>query len=164
MLDNLPFRDLVDAAPDGMVVCDQTGTIVLVNAEAARMFGYTRGELLGKKVDVLVPEGIRPRHHQHVSGYTGAPRLRPMGSGLDLHGCRKDGSEFPVEISLSPIKTDQGLLITAGIRDISERRHLEGEKRKATAYLTSAVDAVRVVRRERSRRDGEQRGPSAARP
>ncbi len=142
MLDNLPFRDLVDAAPDGMVVCDQTGTIVLVNAEAARMFGYARGDLLGKKVDVLVPEGIRPRHHQHVNGYTGAPRLRPMGSGLDLQGCRKDGSLFPVEISLSPIRHEQGLLITAGIRDISERRHLENEKRRATAYLTSAVDAV----------------------
>jgi signal transduction histidine kinase/ActR/RegA family two-component response regulator len=93
-------------------------------------------------VDILVPEGIRPRHHHHVSSYTGAPRLRPMGSGLDLHGCRKDGTEFPVEISLSPIKSERGLMITAGIRDISERRSLESEKRRATAYLTSAVDAV----------------------
>lgn len=125
-----------------MVVCDQSGAILLVNAEAARMFGYAPDELLGQKVDVLVPTGIRPRHHHHVSGYTGAPRLRPMGSGLDLHGARKDGSEFPVEISLSPIRTEHGLLITAGIRDITERRRLEDEKRKATAYLTSAVDAV----------------------
>jgi PAS domain S-box-containing protein len=140
--DDLPFHQLVEAAPDGMIVCDQTGTILLVNAEASRMFGYSRDELLGKKVDVLVPEGIRPRHHLHVSGYTGAPRLRPMGSGLDLHGARKDGTEFPVEISLSPIETERGLMITAGIRDISERRSLEEDKRKANAYLNSAVDAV----------------------
>jgi len=142
MLDSLPFRELVEAAPDGLIVCDQAGTILLTNAEATRMFGYTSGELVGKKVDVLVPEGIRPRHHHHVSSYTSAPRLRPMGSGLDLHGCRKDGTEFPVEISLSPIETTKGLLITAGIRDISERKTLESEKRRATAYLTSAVDAV----------------------
>ncbi|MFN0250034.1 MAG: PAS domain S-box protein [Kofleriaceae bacterium] len=140
--DDLPFQQLVEAAPDGMVVCDPAGTILLVNAEASRIFGYTREELLGKNVDVLVPEGIRPRHHAHVSGYTGAPRLRPMGSGLDLHGARKDGTEVPVEISLAPIETENGLMITAVIRDISERRELEEDKRKAYAYLNSAVDAV----------------------
>jgi PAS domain S-box-containing protein len=139
---DLPFQQLVDAAPDGLIVCDAQGTIVLVNAEAERMFGYGRDELLGHKIDMLVPRSVRPRHQQHVTGYASAPRLRPMGSGLDLHGSRKDGSEFPVEISLSPIETEQGRLITAGIRDISERRALEGEKRRATAYLTSAVDAV----------------------
>ena len=141
-MDDLPFRELIDAAPDGLVVCDQTGKILLVNAEAARMFGYARDELLGKSVDCLVPDSIRPRHHKHVAGYTGAPRLRPMGTGLDLLGSRKDGSAFPVEISLSPIQSTSGLLITAGIRDISDRRSLEGEKRRATAYLASAVEAV----------------------
>lgn len=138
----LPFRELVDAAPDGLLVCDQRGTILLANAETCRMFGYTREELVGQQVDLLVPSGVRPRHHEYVAGFVAAPRLRPMGSGFDLHGRRKDGSEFPVEISLSPVQSETGLMITAGIRDITERRALEGDKRRATAYLTSAVDAV----------------------
>jgi PAS domain S-box-containing protein len=139
---DLPYRELVDAAPDGLIVCDVNGTIMLVNAEASRMFGYTPEELVGKSVDILVPASIRPRHHAHVTRYTSAPRLRPMGSGIDLKGSRKDGTEFPVEISLAPIKTDGGVMITAGIRDITERRALEEDKRRANAYLTSAVDAV----------------------
>ncbi len=138
----LPFRELVDAAPDGLIVCDQAGTILLANAEACRMFGYVKGELVGATVETLVPAGIRPRHRAFVAGFVAAPRLRLMGSGFALHGCRKDGTEFPVEISLSPIHTSAGLLVTAGIRDITERRALEAEKRRATAYLTSAVDAV----------------------
>ena len=139
---NLPFRQLVDAAPDGLIVCDARGTIQLVNAEAERMFGYTRGELFGKPIDTLVPDHVRPRHDHHLASYTAAPRLRPMGSNLDLRGRRKDGTEFPVEISLSPIESDHGLLITAGIRDMTERRKLEREHKRANAYLVSAVDAV----------------------
>ncbi len=138
----LPFRQLVDAAPDGLVVCDATGAIVLVNDEAERMFGYARDDLLGKRIEALIPERLRRRHEGHVTGYTDAPRLRPMGSGLDLHGRRKDGTEFPVEISLSPIKTAAGMLVTAGIRDVSQRRALEREARRANAYLTSAVESV----------------------
>ncbi len=138
----LPFRELVDAAPDGLIVCDQHGTVLLANAETCRMFGYAREELVGQKVDLLVPSGVRPRHHQHIAGFVATPRLRPMGSGLELHGRRKDGTEFPVEISLSPVSTEDGLMITAGIRDITQRRALESDKRRATAYLTSAVDAV----------------------
>src|SRR5215471_12047766 len=140
---DLPFRELVDAAPDGVVVCDQTGAIVLVNAEAERMFGYSADELRGQKIDVLVPERARGAHDKPLAGYTGAPRLRPMGIGMELSGRRKDGSEIPVEISLSPIRTAQGLLVTAGIRDVTERRKLERENRRANAYLLSAVDAVR---------------------
>ncbi len=139
----LPFRELVDAAPDGVIVSDQHGRIVLVNAEAERMFGYARDELVGQSIDVLVPDGVRARHGQHVASYTGAPRLRPMGIGMELAGRRKDGSEVPVEISLSPIRTARGLLVTAGIRDVSERRKLERENRRANAYLVSAVDATR---------------------
>jgi PAS domain S-box-containing protein len=119
---DLPFRDLVDAAPDGVIVCDQEGRIVLVNLEAERMFGYERHELSGQKVDVLVPDRVRPQHGHHVAGYTGAPRLRPMGIGMELTGRRKDGTEIPVEISLSPIETSRGLLVTAGIRDVRHTR------------------------------------------
>jgi len=139
---DLPFRQLVDAAPDGLIVCDDRGKIVLVNEEAERMFGYARDELIGTRIEVLIPDRLRRRHEHHVSGFTDAPRLRPMGSGLDLHGRRKDGSEFPVEISLSPMKTDNGLLVTAGIRDVTERRALEHANKKANAYLTSAVESV----------------------
>jgi len=139
---NLPFRELVDAAPDGLIVCDPQGKITLVNAEAERMFGYARDELLGQPIESLIPQQARPRHQQHLADFTAAPRLRPMGSELDLRGHRKDGSEFPVEISLSPIKTERGLLITAGIRDVTDRRQLERDNKRANAYLVSAVDAV----------------------
>ncbi|MBX3157745.1 MAG: PAS domain S-box protein [Deltaproteobacteria bacterium] len=140
---DLPFRELVDAAPDGMLVCDAEGAILLVNAEAERMFGYAREELLGRRVDVLVPDAVRGKHGHHVAGYTGAPRVRPMGIGMALAGRRKDGTEIPVEISLAPIRTSRGLLVTAGIRDVTDRRKLERENRRATAYLMSAVDSVK---------------------
>src|SRR5689334_2448103 len=100
---NLPFRALVDAAPDGLIVCESTGKIVVVNAEAERMFDYAHDELLGQMIDVLLPERVQRHHHLHVATYTAAPRLRPMGSNLDLRARRKDGVEFPVEISLSPV-------------------------------------------------------------
>jgi PAS domain S-box-containing protein len=141
-MDDLPFRELVDAAPDGMIVCDQHGVIVLVNAETERMFGYARAELVGQHIDLLVPDAARGNHAKHVAGYTASPRLRPMGIGMELAGRGKDGTELPVEISLSPVKTEQGLLVTAGIRDVSERRKLERDNRRANAYLVSAVDSV----------------------
>ena len=106
--DGMDFRELVDAAPDGMIVCDRAGTITLVNLQAERMFGYSRDELIGKPVETLIPERLRPRHPQHVASYVGAPRTRPMGSGLELSGRRRDGTEFPVEISLSPIRSARG--------------------------------------------------------
>jgi PAS domain S-box-containing protein len=143
--ETLPFNELVDAAPDGFVVCDRAGKIVLANAQAERMFGYARGELLGQPIHVLIPAALRARHERHVASYTGAPRVRPMGIGMQLVGRRKDGSELPVEISLAPIKTEAPggeLLITAGIRDVSERRRLEDENQRVTGYLVSAVDAV----------------------
>jgi PAS domain S-box-containing protein len=139
---DLPFRELVDAAPDGVIVCDGSGRIVLVNAEAERMFGYARDELVGKSIDMLVPDRSRAAHGQHVAGYTAAPRLRPMGIGMALTGRRKDGRELPIEISLAPIRTARGMLVTAGIRDVTERRQLERDNRRANAYLTSAVDSV----------------------
>ncbi len=140
---DLPFRELIDAAPDGVIVSDQEGLVVLVNAEAERMFGYVRDELLGQRIDVLVPDRSRLQHGHHVAGYAGAPRLRSMGIGMELTGRHKDGSEIPIEISLSPIRTARGLLVTAGIRDVTERRRLERDNRRANAYLVSAVDSVR---------------------
>jgi PAS domain S-box-containing protein len=139
---NVPFRALIDAAPDGMLVCDDRGTLVLVNGETERMFGYAHGELLGQPVELLIPIHARARHHHHLAGYTASPRLRPMGSDLELFARRKDGSEFPVEISLSPFEAERGLLVIAGIRDVSERRALERDKRRANAFLLSAIEAV----------------------
>ena len=140
--ESLPFRELVDAAPDGILVVDERGAIVLVNAEAERMFGYPRDALLGQSIDVLVPERLRARHPDHVKSYHAAPRLRPMGSNLDLQGRRADGYEFPVEISLSPIHHDGHRLVVAGIRDVTDRRTIEREAKRANAYLISAVDAI----------------------
>jgi len=140
--ESLPFRELVDAAPDGILVTGQQGTILLVNAEATRMFGYARDELVGKAIHLLVPTRLRAAHPAHVKSFHDAPRLRPMGSGLDLFGRRRDGSEFPVEISLSPIQHDGQRLVVAGIRDVTEQRRIEREVKRANAYLVSAVDAI----------------------
>jgi len=138
----LPFRALVDAAPDGILVTGQHGTILLANAEAERMFGYAHDALVGKPIHLLVPDRLRAQHPAHVATFHEAPRLRPMGSGLDLYARRADGSEFPVEISLSPIQHDGQRLVVAGIRDVSERRQIEDKVKRANAYLVSAVDAI----------------------
>jgi PAS domain S-box-containing protein len=139
---NLPFRTLVDAAPDGLVVCDTHGTIILANAEAERMFGFAHDALVGRSIELLIPERIRSRHGAHLAGYVSAPRLRTMGENLDLRGCRQDGTEFPIEISLSPVTTQRGIVVIAGVRDVSERRKLENENRRNSAYLASAIEAV----------------------
>jgi PAS domain S-box-containing protein len=102
------FRALLEAAPDAMVIMDDHGIIVLVNAQAERMFGYPRQELRGKPVELLVPARLRERHVQHRFDYGVAAHPRPMGVGLELHGVRKDGTEFPVEISLSRSPTNCG--------------------------------------------------------
>jgi PAS domain S-box-containing protein len=138
----LSFRDLVDAAPDGIVVCDREAKIVLVNKQAEAMFGYARAELIGKQIEELIPERFRARHPKHVTGYIDHPKSRPMGSGLELFGRRRDGSEFPVEISLSPLTTPKGTIVSAAIRDVSDRKRIEAEARRANAYLVSAVDSI----------------------
>ncbi|MEO8705843.1 MAG: PAS domain S-box protein [Kofleriaceae bacterium] len=138
----LQYRELVDSAPDGIVVCDRTGTMLLVNRQAEKMFGYDRSELIGRPIETLIPERVRGRHPDHVFGYVDAPRSRPMGSGLELAGLRRDGTEFPVEISLSPIRSSGGIHISAAIRDVTDRKRIEDEARRANAYLVSAVDSI----------------------
>ena len=121
------FRDLLEAAPDGIIEVERDGTIVLLNAAAEKMFGYRREELLGQLIEVLVPQSLRYRHHEHRDHYAEHPVTRPMGIGLELFAQRQDGSQFPVEISLSPIRSSQGSRVIAIVRDITSRKQGESQ-------------------------------------
>jgi PAS domain S-box-containing protein len=135
------FRDLLESTPDAIIMANETGRIVLANSQAERLFGYDRSELLGKLVELLLPGRYRGGHVAHRSGYFGQPRTRSMGAGLELYGLRKDSSEFPVEISLSPLQTEEGMLVMSAIRDISDRKRIERVLQEKNAELERANQA-----------------------
>jgi two-component system, cell cycle sensor histidine kinase and response regulator CckA len=127
------FRALLEAAPDATIGVDAEGRIVLVNAQAEHLFGYARGELTGQHIELLVPEAARAVHPAHRSAYFADPRSRPMGAGMQLAARRRDGSEFPAEISLSALETDSGLVVSASVRDVSERIEAQAERERLRA-------------------------------
>ena len=135
------FRDLLESTPDGIVMANPTGHIVIANSQAERLFGYEAGELRGVSVDLLLPTRYRNAHVGHRSNYFQQPRTRAMGSGLDLSGLRKDGSEFPIEISLSPLRTEESAFVMSAIRDISERKRFEKALQDKNRELASANQA-----------------------
>jgi PAS domain S-box-containing protein len=136
------YRKLLDTAPDAIVIVGEDGRIQLVNVQTEALFGYTRDELVGRSLEILIPERFRKGHAGHMSRYFAIPSARPMGSGLQLYGRRKDGTELPIEVSLSPQQDEHGMTVSAAIRDVSERMRLEAAARLTSDRLRSAVEAI----------------------
>ena len=141
-LDDHLFAGLLEAAPDAMVCVDADGRIALVNDQTERLFGYGRGELIGEPVEMLVPDAVRDVHPGHRTGYVASPRPRPMGEGMELAGRRRDGTTFPAEISLSAVDTEDGILVTAAVRDVTQQRLAAETTAQLASIIRSSHDAV----------------------
>ena len=132
------FEKLFDSSPDAILASDRQGRIVRVSEQAEKIFGYRRAELLGQTVEILVPELSRRVHAAHREDYYGQPRVRPMGEGLELNGRHADGTEFPVDILLNLIETEEGPLVLSVVREITERKRAEEQLKRSEAYLAEA--------------------------
>ncbi len=149
------FRDLLESAPDAIVIVNEQGNIQLINAQTEKLFGYLRNEIIGKTIELLMPDRYDKTHRSHRTHYFESPKVRQMGEGLELFGKKKDGTEFPVEISLSPLETEEGLLVSAAIRDISEKKQLENQIKEANINLEKKVK-LRTAELERKNKELEQ--------
>ncbi|MBZ5536073.1 MAG: PAS domain S-box protein [Acidobacteriia bacterium] len=142
------FSGLLESSPDGIVISRNDGKIVLINAQTEKLFGYRKDELLEQPIEMLMPDHLRNVHTGHRTGYISAPRIRPMGSGLNLIGRRKDGVEFPVEINLTPMFTEDGLLVISDIQDISETKRAKEALSKLSSAVEQTADTVAITDRE----------------
>jgi PAS domain S-box-containing protein len=149
LAETLLSPSILEAIPDAVAAVNQQGVIIQINSQMEAMFGYTRDELIGQRIEMLVPERQRKQHDSHRERFHSQPKIRRMGSGLDLNGRRRNGSEFPVEISLSPVNTGNGTIVLSAIRDVSERKHIEEELRRTNAELE--------IRKARELRDYQTR-------